>query len=62
MQIPECHSGFGDLGERTASRKEAERVLCELIDPALHKAGDAVKYEDEAKAAAPAAPAGAAGG
>jgi hypothetical protein len=47
VQIPECHSGFGDLGERTPSRKEAERVLCELIDPALLKAGDAVKYVDE---------------
>ncbi|MGC4117060.1 MAG: DUF1998 domain-containing protein [Myxococcales bacterium] len=51
VQIPECHSGFGDLGARTPSRKEAERVLCELLDPALLKAGDAVVYEDDAKPA-----------
>jgi ATP-dependent helicase YprA (DUF1998 family) len=43
--IPECKSGFGDLGERAPSRKEAERVLCELLDPKLLNAGDAVRYE-----------------
>jgi hypothetical protein len=34
-------------GERAPSRKEAERLLCELLDRALLESGDAVKYEDD---------------
>ncbi len=48
VAVPDCRSGFGDLGERTASRMEAERVLCELLDLGLVRAGDAVQYAPSA--------------
>jgi hypothetical protein len=45
VRTSECRSGFGHLGERVPSRRDAERVLCELLDPTLLHASDAIRYE-----------------
>ncbi len=45
VRVPQCHArSMG--GEKAPSRREAERLLCQLLDPALIASGDAVVYED----------------
>ncbi|MGI5865625.1 MAG: Zn-binding domain-containing protein, partial [Myxococcales bacterium] len=48
VRVPECHAPTMS-GEKAPSRREAERLLCQLLDPALSASGDAVVYEEDAE-------------